>query len=319
MPRPHLGAYIALACVCFFWGTTYLGIRVAVETVSPIRLMALRYLFSGGVLLLGARAAGARFPTPREAGKTALYGLLTIGIGTGALSFSELWIPSGLASLFASLQPFWLVSVEALTPGGERLHWPSIGGMFVGLAGVILLLLPGGSAVVVKQGVTHQGAGAHTLLGGFLLLQFGALCWAIGSVWQRKLRGGTHPFVSGGIQQLATGIVYAIPALLEPVPTAWTTRGMLAVLYLAVFGGLVGYSAFIYSMHHLPVALMSIYTYINPLVAVALGWWFYREPFGWRETAAMLVIFAGVSIVKWTTARGVRIQKTSVAPHPPIE
>lgn len=292
---------------------------MALETVSPIRLMALRYLFSGGVLLLGARAAGARFPTSREAGKTALYGLLTIGVSTGALSFSELWIPSGLASLFASLQPFWLVSVEALTPGGERLHWPSIGGMFVGLAGVVLLLLPGGSAAA-----TDQGAGAHTLLGGFLLLQFGALCWAIGSVWQRKLRGRAHPFVSGGVQQLATGIVYAVPAFLEPTQTDWTTRGTLAVLYLAVFGGLVGYSAFIYSMHHLPVALMSIYTYINPLVAVALGWWFYREPFGWRETAAMFVIFTGVAIVKWTTARRSRITETgaeqhSAPPHSPIE
>ena len=270
--------------------------------------MALRYLFSGGVLLLGARLAGARLPTRREAGKTALYGLMTIGISTGALSFGEVWIPSGMASLFASLQPFWLVSVEALNPGGERLHWPSIGGMLIGLAGVLLLLLPGGRAAVA-----NQGPGAHTLFGGFLLLQFGALCWALGSVWQRRLGGRAHPFVSGGVQQLATGIVYAIPALLEPTRTEWTTKGVLAVAYLAVFGGLVGYSAFIYSMHHLPVALVSIYTYINPLVAVALGWWFYREPFGWRETAAMLIIFAGVTIVKWTAARGLRIEETSVA------
>lgn len=307
MFRPHAGAYIALACVCFFWGTTYLGIRVALESVSPIRLMALRYVFSGSVLLIGARLAGARFPTRREAWRTALYGLLTIGVSTGALSFSELWVPSGLASLFASLQPFWLVSVEALTPGGERLHWPSIGGMLIGLTGVALLLLPGGSAVAV-----NQGAGAHTMLGGFLLLQFGALCWAMGSVGQRRLQGRAHPFVSGGVQQLATGIVYAIPALIEPGPAEWTTRGTLAVLYLAVFGGLVGYSAFLYAMLHLPVALMSIYTYINPLVAVALGWWFYREPFGWRETAAMLIIFAGVAIVKWTTARAPRAEEASV-------
>ena len=90
---------------------------------------------------------------------------------------------------------------------------------------------------------------------------------------------------------------------------------MFAILYLAVFGGIVGYSAFIYSMHHLPVALVSIYTYINPMVAVALGWWFYREPFGWRESVAMVVIFAGVTIVKWTTARSQRPEEVSV----PIE
>lgn len=272
-------------------------------------LMFLRYLVSGGALLLGALAAGARFPTGPEAWRTAGYGLLTIGVGTGALAFSEQWIPSGLASLMVSLQPFWLVSVEALSPGGERLHWPSVGGMLVGLAGVALLLTPGGSA--------SQGVSSHALLGGFFLLQFGGLAWAAGSVWQRRLGGRAHPFVSGGVQQLATGIVFAIPALLEPRHATWTAKGTLAVLYLAVFGGIVGYSAFIYSMHHLRVALVSIYTYINPLVAVALGWWFYREPFGWRETFAMGIIFAGVAIVKWTTPCGMRIAETSVAGEVP--
>ena len=140
---------------------------------------------------------------------------------TGALSFAEVWIPSGMASLYASLQPFWLVSVEALTPGGERLHWPSIGGMLVGLGGVLLLLLPGGTAAV-----TNQGTGAHTLFGGFLLLQFGALCWSIGSVSQRRLGSRAHPFVIGGVQQLATGVVYLLPALLEPTHTEWTTKGL---------------------------------------------------------------------------------------------
>jgi len=295
--------------VCFFWGTTYVGIRISLESFSPSRLMALRYLISGGALLLGALAAGARFPTGPEAWRTAGYGLMTIGVGTGALAFSEQWIPSGLASLMVSLQPFWLVSVEALSPGGERLHWPSVGGMLVGLAGVALLIAPGGSA--------SQGLGLHALLGGFFLLQFGGISWAVGSVWQRRMGGRVHPFVSGGVQQLATGIVFAIPALLEPQPAEWTLKGALAVLYLAVFGGIVGYSAFIYSMHHLPVALVSIYTYVNPVVAVALGWWFYREPFGWRETSAMGIIFAGVAIVKWTTPGRPKIEEASVAGEVP--
>jgi len=267
-------------------------------------LMALRYTLSGGVVLIGALASGARFPTAAETRRTALFGLMTIAVGTGTLAYAEQWLPSGLASLIASLQPFWLVGVEALSAGGERLHWPSIGGMLVGLAGVALLMVPGGNET--------KGIEPHALLQGFFLLQFGALFWAMGSVAQRKLGGRVHPFVSGGIQQLATGIAFAIPALLEPRHNVWNTKGVAAVIYLAVFGGIIGYSAFIYSMHHLPVALVSIYTYINPLVAVALGWWVYREPFGWRETIAMLVIFAGVSIVKWTTARGLRLSESSV-------
>jgi drug/metabolite transporter (DMT)-like permease len=258
-------------------------------------LMCLRYSISGGALLIGARIAGARFPTIREARQTAFYGLLTIAVGTGCLAYSEQWIPSGMASLFASLQPFWLVATEALTPGGERLHWPSIGGMLVGLAGVALLMTPDAAAT--------RTTGTQAMLGGFFLMQFGGAMWSVGSIAQRRMRSRVHPFVSGGVQQLATGIAFSLPALLAGRHELWNAKGLLAILYLAVFGGIVGYSAFIYAMQHLPVALVSIYTYINPIVAVGLGWWFYREPFGWRESVAMLIIFAGVAIVKWTTAR----------------
>ncbi len=295
----------ALGCVCFFWGTTYLGIRVALESFSPAMLMCLRYTISGGALLIGALATGARLPTGREALRTALYGLMVIAMGTGALAYSEQWIPSGMASLFASLQPFWLVGVEALSPTGERLHWPSIGGMLVGLAGVALLMTPG----------SGQRVSTQAMLGGFFLMQFGGLMWSVGSIAQRRMGSRAHPFVSGGVQQLATGIAFAIPAMLDGRHETWNSKGMLAILYLAVFGGIVGYSAFIYTMHHLPVALVSIYTYVNPMVAVALGWWVYREPFGWRETVAMIVIFAGVAIVKWTTSRSQRLAEPSV----PIE
>ena len=134
------------------------------------------------------------------------------------------------------------------------------------------------------------------MLGGFFLMQFGGLMWSVGSIEQRRMGTRVHPFVSGGVQQLATGIAFALPAMLDGRHEEWNAKGLLAVGYLAVFGGIIGYSAFIYSMHHLPVALVSIYTYINPIVAVALGWWFYREPFGWRETVAMVVIFAGVPL-----------------------
>jgi drug/metabolite transporter (DMT)-like permease len=253
--------------------------------------MCLRYSLSGGILLLGAWLAGARFPNARDFWRTALYGVITIGIGTGSLAFSEQWVASGLASLLVGTQPFWMVAVEAWMPGGERLHLPSIWGMVVGLAGVVFLITPSLAA-------TGAGGTSQMIFGGFLLLQLGAFMWSVGSVAQRRLGGHTHPVVSGGIQQLATGLAFLLPALLGPKHASWDSKGISAILYLAMFGGIVGYSAFIYSMHHLPVALVSIYTYINPIVAVALGWWFYREPFGWWETAGMLIIFAGVALVK---------------------
>ena len=277
--------------MCLFWGTTYLGIRIAVEFFSPPTLMCLRYLISGGALLAGAALSGAHLPRGRELRLTAGYGLLTIGVGTGCLSFAEQWIPSGLAALLVTTSPFWMVGVEALAPRGERLHAPTVAGMLVGFAGV---------AFLVSGGPASFEPGQPGVVGAFLLLQLGCLGWATGSIGQRKLASRAHPFVSGGVQQLATGLAYAIPALLQPRPAHWTARGVAALLYLAAFGGVVGYSAYVFAVDRLPVAVATTYNYVNPVVAVALGWLFYREPFGARELAAMLVIFIGVAIVKRT-------------------
>jgi drug/metabolite transporter (DMT)-like permease len=309
-----LGAYIALACVCFFWGTTYLGIRVGLESFTPAMLMFLRYMISGGVLLLGAWLKGAEFPKREEAWKTAMFGIVTIGFGTGSLAYAEQWVPSGLAALLVSTQPFWLTGLEAISKGGERLHAPAVRGMLVGLAGVVFLIVPSLSHITAgdpaaRTLVVRTVMTPRDLVVGFLILQFGAAMWSIGSIGQRKLATRAHPFVSGGVQQLATGLIFAVPAFwpyFNPVANnahtlTWTETGMAAIVYLAIFGGIVGYSAYIFTLDRLPVALVSIYTYINPLVAVILGYLFYREAFGWREAVAMMIIFIGVAMVKWAS------------------
>ena len=141
---------------------------------------------------------------------------------------------------------------------------------------------------------TSQG-----LLSGFLLLQFSNFSWSLGSILQRRLPREAHSVVTGAIQQFSAGIAFLIPALLlqlGPIHFSW--RGLGALCYLVVFGSIVGYSAYIYALDRLPVSLLSIFTYINPVIAVGLGWLVYREPFGFREAAAMLVIFLGVWSVK---------------------
>jgi drug/metabolite transporter (DMT)-like permease len=289
---------VALACVCFFWGTTYLAIRIGVESISPATLMSARYLASGLILVIGTRAKGKAFPNARELWLTALYGVITIGIGTGSLAVAEQWVPSGLAALFVTTQPFWLVGAERLAGGREPLHGRAILGMMVGLAGVAFLVLPGMGGATV--------AGKKTL-SAFLVLQFGVMMWSVGSIAQRRLKTRAHPFVNGGVQQLATGVVFFFIALFDGERSHWTPSAVASVAYLAIFGGVVGYSAYILTMDRLPVAIVSIYTYVNPVVAVALGWLFYREPLGWRELVAMAIIFAGVAMVKgfsWPGKRG---------------
>jgi drug/metabolite transporter (DMT)-like permease len=290
LPRhPHFQAYLALVAVCVFWGTTYLGIRIALESMTPAVLMALRYTISGIILLVVAYFSKAHIPRGRELWYTALYGVIIIGTGTGCLVYAEQWVPSGLASVFITVSPFWMVGVEALIPGGVRLHLPTIVAMLVGLAGTVLLVAPE---------AMQEGFGGP-LLRGFLLLQIGCAGWALGSILQRRHQTKAHPVVSGAVQQLATGLAFAIPALLtKHHPAAWSMRSLEAVAYLVVFGSIVGYSAYAFVLDRLPISVVSIYNYINPIIAVFLGWIFFREHFGLQELFAMLIIFVGVALVK---------------------
>lgn len=275
--------------MCFFWGTTYLAIRMSLETFPPLVLVSARFLTSGSLLLLFAWARGLYLPRGRELASNALSGFLLLAIGNSCLVFSELLIPSGMAGLITTISPFWLVGVEALLPGGERLHAPTIGGMIVGLLGASLLFTDDLAGQAIDRKV----------LDGFLLLQIGMASWSFGSIYQRRKSGKAHSVIAGGVQQLAAGLILLPFAIALPEHAIqWSARGVAAILYLVCFGSIVGYSSYIYVMDRLPVAVVSIYSYVNAIVAVALGWLFYREPFGWKEAAAMIVIFAAVAVVK---------------------
>ncbi len=281
--------------MCFFWGTTYLAIRMGLESFPPIALVAIRFVASGGLLLVAARLTGAHLPRGRELWVSVFTGILNLGIGNGCLVFAEQWIPSGLAALIITFSPFWMVGIETMMPGGERLHRPAIFGMLVGFAGAALL---------VSSGLAQEGAGG-ALVQGFVVLQAGSVAWAFGSIYQRRQPARAHPIVTGAIQQLAAGLAFGLLVLLIPErPIVPAFRGVAALAYLVVFGSIVGYSSYIYALSHLRVAVVSIYSYVNPVVAVILGWLFYREPFGAREAVAMAIIFLGVGIVKRYGSRG---------------
>ena len=281
--------------MCFFWGTTYLGIRMSLESFPPLELVCVRYLLSGSILLLFAKARGLYLPRGRELAAACFSGFLTLGVGNGALVFSEVIIPSGIAGLIVTISPFWMVGAEALLPGGERLHAPTIAGMAIGLAGAALLFTPDVGAHAIDR----------NLLSGFLMLQVGMAGWSFGSIFQRRQAGKAHSVVAGAVQQLAAALILLPFVLAIPqAPIHWSARGVAALMYLVCFGSIVGYSAYVYVMDRLPVAIVSVYPYVNAIVAVALGWLFYREPFGPRETVAMLIIFAGVAVVKTYSHRG---------------
>lgn len=267
---------------------------MSLETFPPYVLISTRFILSGSIMMAGALARGARLPRGKDLWKAGLSGILILSIGNGCLTFAELRIASGLASLVITLSPFWLVGIEAMSPGGERLHPPTILGMIVGF---------GGAALLVSGGVESGGI-SRAALGGFLILQVGMISWSAGSIYQRRQEVEAHPIVIGAVQQVFAGLA-ALPLALfaSSHHLAWSVRGVSALFYLVTFGSIVGYSAYVYALDRLPVAVVSIYPYANSVVAVALGWLFYREPFGAREAAAMLVIFAGVAVVKWQSGK----------------
>ncbi|MBL0157777.1 MAG: EamA family transporter [Bryobacterales bacterium] len=287
--HPQFWAYAALISVCFFWGTTYLTIRMALETIAPMTLVAARFVLSGGILLVAARLMGAELPRGRELVRNTLNGIAILGVGNGCLVMAETWIPSGLAALIITISPFWMVGLNAIMPPREKLHGPTLIGMAIGLAGAALLVGPGALA---------GGAAGSAVIQGFLVLQVGCFFWTFGSLLQRRQENRAHPIVAGGVQQLAAGLAFLPLALLSGVPQPVSGRSLGAALYLVVFGSIVGYSSYIYALDRLPVAIVSIYNYVNPVVAVLLGWVFYREPFGVREAVAMVVIFIGVAVVR---------------------
>ena len=172
-------------------------------------------------------------PSGRDLRNACVSGVLILGIGNGALVFAELKIPSGLAGLFITISPFWLVGLEALLPGGQRLHWPTIFGMSIGLCGAALLVAPD---------ILGHGFGQNTLA-GFLILQIGMSCWSLGSIFQKRQVSKAHPIVVGAVHQLAAGLAALPLAVLVPEhPIASSWRGIAAVAYLVILQQVIALS-----------------------------------------------------------------------------
>ena len=287
-------AYLCLAAVCLFWGTTYLGIRIGLEGLAPFYLIAIRYIISGGVLVAGAGLAGLRLPRGRELVLTSLCGIVCITVSNSALVFTELFIPTGLTALFYTTAPFWMVGVNALLPRGAKPMALTVGGLLIGVSGVVFLVYP----AAIREGFRGR------TLQGFLLMQLAVVAWVTGALLQKRVATQVTPLATGAVQQFAGGLAtFVLAAVFEQAPRHLAMRPAIALVYLIAIGSIVGYSAFIYAMHHLPVALVSIYMFVNPIVAVFLGYLFFREPFSYRAATAMLIIFVGIAVVRWSETR----------------
>lgn len=284
-------AYLAWAAVCFIWGTTYLGIKISLETVPPFVLGGLRFTLAGLVLALVRLLQGKQMPNARGLLDAAIGGTLLLGFGNGGVVWAEQYVPSGLAAVLVAAVAFWMVGVEALIPGGERLSRRSVIGLLVGFAGIVILVWP--------DLQTGGKAGWGFALGVFAL-QLACFGWALGSSYARRHRTAQDDLITTSAFQMFFG--GAVMLILASFTGEWShvsfnARTGSAVLYLFAVGSLIGFVAYIYALGHLETSFVSLYAYVNPVVAVILGTLVLNEPFGWRLVGSIGIILVGMTIV----------------------
>jgi drug/metabolite transporter (DMT)-like permease len=313
-PPPSRAALIlAFAAIYLAWGSTYLGIRVAVETMPPFLMASTRFLLAGGLLFSFLKLRGAPTPTRFQWRANVVIGIFLLLGGNGLVVWAEQVIPSGITALLIGVSPLFIVLTEWAWPGGGRPTPLTLFALLLGFAGVTWLAAPWES---VAQGGLNPG--------GIAAILVACISWAIGSIYSRHAKHGADPFMASAVQMLGGGGALLITALAHGdfarldlariTPAAWG-----AFAYLVSIGSLVGFSTFVWLMKHSTPARVSTYAYVNPVVAVFLGWWLLDEPLGARTLVASAIIVASVATItiEKPSAREVisRGRRGAHAPH----
>jgi drug/metabolite transporter (DMT)-like permease len=290
-PRERRLALIAWIFVCLIWGTTYLAIRVSVETIPPWLMSGVRWLTAGSAIAAFMAIRGERVFTAQHWRGAARLGFFMFVLGNGCVVLAEVFVPSGLAAVVVATAPFWMSGVEALRRDGERITWRTVAGFAVGFSGLVLLIWPD---------LVLGGASGRSFVLGVISLQVACLGWAIGSSYSKRHAREANVFSSAATQMILGGVMMlAIATVLgEWKAVTFSSRSAIAFGYLTTIGAIGGFVAYTYALRHLPVSLVSLYAYVNPIIAVALGVAVLGEPFTMRMAAAAALVFGGVAIVR---------------------
>jgi drug/metabolite transporter (DMT)-like permease len=281
----------AFAAVYLIWGSTYLAIRFAIETIPPFIMAGVRFVLAGSVLYAWLRLRGAERPTRAQWMATGVVGALLLLGGNGAVVWAETRVASGVTALLAATLPLWMVLIDWVRPRGTRPSGWVWAGIALGLAGIVLLVGPG-----------TFGGGEPVDLVGAAVLVLGSLSWAAGSLYSRRAALPPSPLLVTAMQMLSGGALlivagFATGELGSVSLTAISFKSVTAMLYLLIFGALVGFSCYIWLLRVSTPARVSTYAYVNPVVAVILGWAFAGEPLSARTLLAMAVIIGAVALI----------------------
>jgi len=296
-PAPRWLVLTAFGLVYALWGSTYLGIRFAVETIPPFLMAGARFLIAGGILYVWARARGAPRPAPAHWRSALVIGGLLLVLSNGGVTWAEQWVPSGITSLLVCTAPLWMVALDWLLFDGERPGPAIAAGLLVGLLGVVLLVGP--RDIVHGGGVDRAGAA---------VLFAAPVFWAYGSLWSRRAPLPSSPILAIGMEMVAggallCGLALATGEIASFHPSAVSARSFAALLYLIVFGALIGFTAYLWLLRVTTAAKVSTHAFVNPVIAVILGWAVAGEPVTTRMLLASAVIIAAVTLITLARAR----------------
>jgi len=298
-------ALVAYLVVCVVWGSTYLAIRVGVGVLPPFLFAGLRFVMAGALLLAVALALGDTLPRRAVDWRTqAIVGVLLLAGGNAFVVWAEQYIASGIASIFVVTVALWMAFFDAIIPGGSGdLNWRVVAGLILGFLGTTLLV--GASPAEILRAD----------LRGPIALTCASASWSIGSVYGKRHKTETSPYVGAAIQMLAGGTATALVGTLLGEWSRWhlTSRGVGALAYLVVFGSIVGYSAYTYALRNASATIVGTYAYVNPVIAVLLGWLLLHEPVTARTFLAMALIIGAVVWIQLFGRTGAQADRTERA------
>ncbi|MCG8457777.1 MAG: EamA family transporter, partial [Holophagales bacterium] len=312
---PHLPLLLAFTAIYVIWGSTYLAIKLVMDTLPPFIMVGLRFVLAGVVLLASAGLRGGSRPTARQLGTATGVGVMLLACGTGAVVWATQYLDSGLVALIVCFEPLWLAILMMAWPGIDaRPDRGTFAALGLGLAGAVILVAPADTLGSVL--------GSESLhLPSILVVTFGCLSWAGGSLISRRADLPLYGPTSAGVQMLAGGLVLMAFGLgrgewaaFDPANVSWTS--VLAFLYLVIFGSLVAFSAFTWLMRNVNPTLVATHTYVNPAVAIFLGWWLADETIGPRTLTAAALILASVVMLTTLESRRSRRRKRDGATGP---
>jgi drug/metabolite transporter (DMT)-like permease len=294
MDKPNIRAYLAWIAICIIWGTTYLFIRIGVGSIPPMLFAGFRWIIAGTIFITILRLNGKQFPKKGDLIHIAIIGIALLGLGNGLVVVGEQWIESGLAALLIATTPFWMVGTESFLPAGPKLNWMVVTGLIVGSLGVGLIF--GGNLKYIFE--TKYLIGVLCILGA-------EIAWSTGSVYSKYKKINVHPLMSASVQMLIAGTLQVLlgAVLGEFTGLHLTSSGIISIAYLVVVGSIFGYGSYIYAIDHLPLSLVSTYAYVNPIIALFLGWIFLDEQLNIFIVIASVVIISGVVLVKMGSSK----------------